>query len=361
MNNASSVLLDHLHPDHLRNSEATMTGPRYRSNMLTEFLSAIRNAGLEAPDVIVDDGHLHRFASNANRHDKAGWYVFHSDGIPAGAFGDWRTGVSESWRADLGRPLSSAEECAHRVKIDAMRRLREEEELRGHADAATQASAIWEAAETAGDEHPYLQAKSVKAHGLRIYRGDLTIAGMVCDGALIVPMKIGEALHSLQFIASNGEKRFLPGGRIKGTHYSIGASEEALKRSGVLCIAEGYATAASIHEATGYGIFAAFNAGNLEPVALTMVLLRDKYPQVRFLVCSDDDAWTCESWPNKSDGRGERDHSPLGRPRLRGTPTRRSYRLQRSMPKPGRGGSQAMLREWFDASATGATCSSARY
>ena len=73
--------------------------------------------------------------------------------------------------------------------------------------------------------------------------------------ALIIPMKIGRSLHSLQFIAPNGEKRFLPGGRVRGCYYAVGATD-GLKQHGVLCIAEGYATAASIHEATGYGVIA---------------------------------------------------------------------------------------------------------
>jgi putative DNA primase/helicase len=264
------------------------------NNAPTEFLSAIRNAGLNPPEIIEADGRLHRFASNGTPHDHAGWYVFHGDGIPAGAFGDWRTGESQTWCSDIGRKLSPAEEVTHRQKVNAMRRMREEEEARRQADAASKANVIWEEAEGASDEYPYLQAKTVKPYGLRTYAGDLTIGGMACDGALIVPIKIGKVLHSLQFIAPNGEKRFLPGGRVRGCYYSIGVAE-GLKRHSVLCIAEGFATAASIHEATGYGVIAAFNAGNLEPVAATMARLREQYPQVRFIVCADDDAWTANN------------------------------------------------------------------
>ena len=64
-----------------------------------QFREAIRSAGLEPPDIIKADGKLRRFASNGKRSDDAGRYVLHGDGIPAGAFGDWRTGISESWRA----------------------------------------------------------------------------------------------------------------------------------------------------------------------------------------------------------------------------------------------------------------------
>ena len=78
-----------------------------------QFRKAIHSAGLHPPEVIEPDGKLHRFASNGKRSDDAGWYVFHDDGIPAGAFGDWRGGLSETWRADIGRRLSPQEEAAH--------------------------------------------------------------------------------------------------------------------------------------------------------------------------------------------------------------------------------------------------------
>ncbi|MEO6929442.1 MAG: toprim domain-containing protein, partial [Casimicrobiaceae bacterium] len=54
----------------------------------------------------------------------------------------------------------------------------------------------------------------------------------------------------------------------------------------MICIAEGFATGASIHEATGHAVAVAFNAANLAPVA---VALRDKLPDVRMIVCADDD------------------------------------------------------------------------
>jgi putative DNA primase/helicase len=63
------------------------------------FADAIRAAGLNPPPSIYADSKLHRFASNAKLSDLSGWYVLHGDGIPAGAFGDWRTGRSETWRA----------------------------------------------------------------------------------------------------------------------------------------------------------------------------------------------------------------------------------------------------------------------
>src|SRR5437773_12205191 len=54
----------------------------------------------------------------------------------------------------------------------------------------------------------------------------------------------------------------------------------------MMCIAEGYTTAASVHQATGHAVAVAIDAGNLEPVA---VALRAKYPDLCIVICSDDD------------------------------------------------------------------------
>lgn len=249
------------------------------NDALSQFRDALRAAGLEPPEVIEPDGKLHRFASNGKPHDDAGWYVFHDDGIPAGAFGDWRTGLSETWRADIGRKLSPGEETAYRAHVETIRRQREAEETRYRTEAAKKAKEIWEAAAPASEDHPYLIKKRVKSYGLRVH-----------EGKLVVPVRDGDALHSLQFIAPDGDKRFLTGGRVSGCYFLIGEPDK------VLCIAEGYATAAAIHEATGYAVAVAFNAGNLLPVAKA---LRAKFSGLRIIVCADDDHRT-EGNPGKT-------------------------------------------------------------
>lgn len=244
-------------------------------NPTEQFREAIRSTGLNPPDEIEADGKLRRFASNNRRGDDAGWYVLHGDGIPAGSFGDWRTGLSQTWRADVGRKLSPAEEAAHRARIDAMRREREAEEGRAHQGAAARAVAIWQAAKPASEDHPYLTRKAVKPHGARVDAA----------GRLLVPVRDGGEILSLQTIAADGEKRFLPGGRVAGCYFAIGNPAGAA----ALAICEGLATGASIHEATGLPVAVAFNAGNLQTVARAM---REKFPALSLILCADDDANT---------------------------------------------------------------------
>ena len=239
-----------------------------------QFRDAIRSAGLEPPEMIEADGKLRRFASNGKRSDDAGWYLLHGDGIPAGAFGDWRTGISETWRANIGRTLTPTEEAAHRRKWKTCGANAKRKKPGAKPRPRRRRQTICQAAQPARDDHPYLKRKGIKAHGARLH-----------NGALVIPMRDGGELHSLQFIGPDGEKRFLTGGRVAGCYFSIGA----VKESQTLCIAEGYATGATIHEATGYPVAVAFSAGNLEPVARA---LREKFPDLRLIICADDDVAT---------------------------------------------------------------------
>lgn len=253
-----------------------MAQRRNRSTMfdaIEQFRESIKAAGLTPPAVIEADGKLRRFSTNGKRGDAAGWYVLFSDGIPAGYFGDWRTGVTQNWRADIGRTLTPAEATAHLDRMRAMRLEREAQEAERKSDARRRALEIWKAAPDAV-EHPYLTEKGIGAYGAKLH-----------DGALVIPLRADGKIHSLQFIRPDGSKRFLTGGRTKGCYFAIGSTAA----TGALCIAEGFATGATIHEATGYPVAVAFNAGNLFSVAQAM---QAKFPKMKLILCADDDRRT---------------------------------------------------------------------
>ena len=67
----------------------------------------------------------------------------------------------------------------------------------------------------------------------------------------------------------------------KGCYYPIGGAPDK-----ILYVAEGFATAATVHEATGSAVAVAFNANNLKPVAIA---LRAKFPNLEIVICADDD------------------------------------------------------------------------
>ena len=243
---------------------------------IEQFRAAMLAAGLTPPDEIHADRRLHRFPSNGRRSDDSGWYVLHLDGVPAGAFGGWREGLMQQWCSKSPEAMTPTEREAHRQRVQAIRQQREADTAQRQQQAAQVAAQRWQAA-TPATEHPYLSAKGVQAHSLKL-EGE----------ALLIPMRdTAGTLHSVQVIDPEGSKRFQPGGRIKGCYHAIGKPE------GVLIVSEGYATGASIHEATGHAVAVAFNAGNLEAVAQA---LHGKYPALQLILAADDD-WKTDGNP----------------------------------------------------------------
>ena len=146
-----------------------------------------------------------------------------------------------------------------------------------HAAAAADAAAQWDAASDTGAS-PYLTRKGVQAHGVRF----------AADGCVLVPLRdAAGALWNLQRIAperpaDGTDKLFLKGGRKSGLWHWCGDPAGAP----VLLVAEGYATAASVHQATGRPVAVAFDAGNLAHVAKA---LRQQYRAALLVLCGDDD------------------------------------------------------------------------
>jgi putative DNA primase/helicase len=242
-------------------------------NLIRQFRDAIQAAGLIPPDTI-EPGKLHRMAGMGKAgSNSAAWCKLFDDGI-GGVFGDFSSGFESSWQAEREAKYSAAEIAAFKARIAEERKQREAEEAQRKAEAQTKAAAIWQKAEPAPGDHPYLTRKGIKASGAKLH-----------NGALVIPMRDGVDIHSLQFIGPDGDKRFLTGGRVKGCYFSIGNP----KGAAALCIAEGFATGATIHEATGYPVAVAFNAGNVGAVAKAM---REKFPDLPLILCADDDTQT---------------------------------------------------------------------
>lgn len=241
---------------------------------IAQFRKFITGLGLECPDELIADGKLHRFSGSGRRGDKSCFYILHSDGIPAGCVGDWRSGLKETWKASISRPLTDDERKKQKARIDAQRRMRNAQIEADRAKAKAKAERIW-GRSLPVESHPYLTDKGVTGQGLRIYKG-----------LLIVPVIDAEGeLTSLQFISASGEKRFLTGGAVAGGSFLLGDPAGA----SAIAICEGLATGATIHEATSLPVFLAFNAGNLLAVAKQV---RARYPAAALIVASDHDEWT---------------------------------------------------------------------
>lgn len=238
------------------------------------FRDALASAGLRTDEQFIDDGKIHRFTIAGDKpRSKNGWYVLHGDGVPAGAFGSWKHDISASWCAKADHELTHDERRQYAQRMDEARRQRANELANVRSEAKLKANAIWKAAPDAQDDHPYLVAKRIKAHRLKLAQ----------DGRLIVSVTgPDKQIQSLQFIDDTGGKRFLPGGLMTGGYFKIGESITE-----TVLIAEGYATGASLHEATGLTVAVAFNANNLQPVCN---YLREALPpHVKIEIRADND------------------------------------------------------------------------
>jgi putative DNA primase/helicase len=244
-----------------------------------QLLKAMLEAGLAEPkDPIEIDGKMHRFASGtkgAKGYDKSGWYIAFPDGIPSGRFGCWRLGIDHVWRADIGRKLTAAEEMANVRRVAEAKAARDAALERQHEVAAQTVDAIWTSAQAASPDHPYLKRKGIGVHGARV----------TGDGRLVVPLYDQDGtLSTLQYIDHDGGKLYHPGGQTGGKFWIVGAMDEP----GALFVAEGFATAATIHEVSGRPVVVAYSASNLVPV--TGILREIHGASQDIVIAADNDA-----------------------------------------------------------------------
>lgn len=186
-----------------------------------------------------------------------------------------------------GFELPKGDRQANRPDPAAAARLEAEKRQRAAQEKARLAEAHEQAAEHAGNlwaqgsetgSSPYLTRKGVQPYGVRF----------CSDGSVLVPLRDAEGqLWNVQRIAPERptdapEKRFIKGGRKSGLWHMLGN----LANAPTILLAEGYATAASLQEATGRPVAVAFDAGNLPNVAKA---LRAQYPEALLVICGDDD------------------------------------------------------------------------
>lgn len=245
---------------------------------ISKFIEFMRSHGMEpasSADIVPDDKWRDIQLAGDARGKKKGFYTLRVDGdFISGAFGDRRTGEVVQYKGKPGRKLTDAErrEYVRRRKEDADQR--QKEALARQEAAAVKAAALWKEGKTGS--HDYLTRKAIDPKGSRV-KGDL----------LLIPMYSADGkLWGVQSIDKGGGKMFLPGGRKKGCYCPIADKENS---KNTLYICEGFATGATIRQATGGVVIVAFDAGNLEPVAQAM---REKYPAARIIICGDNDHLT---------------------------------------------------------------------
>lgn len=248
-----------------------------------DVLGQLREAGLLVDRL--DVGALRRCkVADDGSKEKRGWYHLHEirldsgDDAIVGSFGVWRGNENNAQKVELRKlEISKEQREAMRKRLAEDRKRVDAQRAAQAKRAAERAAAVWRRLSADGD-CDYLRRKGVGAHGVRFS----------AKGSMAVPMvDAAGRVQGLQIIrgAQRGgdvlEKQFWPAGLNPKAHFHlIGAPGP------ILLLVEGYATGASLHEATGLPVAVAFTAGNLLPVAQA---LRKRYKTARILVCADDD------------------------------------------------------------------------
>ena len=260
-----------------------------------DVLSQLRSIGLVVDHL--EYGKVKR-CKVENSREKRGWYLLHEwrkdDGeeLLVGSFGVWQGSSNNAQKVALNNVSLSAEQKAAFKKrlAEDNKRAKAERDAEAYR-AAGRAESAWRKCLPSGHSD-YLDRKGIdQAYGARFSP----------NGALVIPMVDHSGrVHGLQFVLSksthgsrmaktNRDKEYWPAGLQKKAHFHLIG-----KPDGILLVAEGFATGASLHMATGLPVAIAFDANNLQPVADSF---KDRYRFLRILICADDDKWT-----KKNDG-----------------------------------------------------------
>ena len=221
-------------------------------------------------------------------------------------FADGQGGFAQNWSSSSGEKRlfflnaeaqTTAQSKAERERIEAERRRRLAKEEARKQNARRRAWCIWQEAQAAPANHPYLIRKQIKPNGAKVGRWQRTIndaagnpTAITVENALLIPMYCSRGtIESVQAIFPERhqqlgrDKDFLPGGGLAGLFWWIGAKTETV------IISEGFATAATLHEQTGNRVYLAFTANNLLSVAQ---IVREKLHDTAIILAADNDTKT---------------------------------------------------------------------
>ena len=218
------------------------------------------------------DGWKHRYQISADRPGKRnGEYCVYMDERPAG----WAKSYSAkhgveyaTWaffRAGDNAPQWTDEERrAYIEKKEQERAASARQKELSRARASEEARKKWEAATAPAPGHPYFKKKGLSGtYGERQLGRDLIIPIMNAKGQII----------NVQTISASGEKRFVKDAPKAGGFFVIGGTSgcgAAAPTQGVhkpVFMCEGFATGATVYEATGRPVVVCWDCGNLANAA----------------------------------------------------------------------------------------------
>ncbi len=252
------------------------------SEFLQQFHDAMRAAGYEPKDgkIVADDKWHAALAPGDNKRWPTGTYSLKivDASFAIGVFFSRKDPDNKNrWHSKSKDNLTYEERqrIAEQIKAHEKAKAAAEEKQKRRI-AALLTAAVNKLPKAT--EHPYLTKKGIKAHGVRLRKK---------GNELIIPLYGANGkVWTLQRIIPDGSKYLWKGGRKRGGYYPLAERDED---KSIILICEGFATGASIREATGLPVIVAIDSGNLKAV---VEMLAKKYPDSRLVICADNDAFT---------------------------------------------------------------------
>lgn len=256
----------------LTQDKALMPADEFKTALIS--LGAIVSGGHP-----IMDGKPHRISTEGDKNgEKAGFYVAHLDGIPAGYIKNNRTGAELNWKCK-GYFLTDEQKATIKVEAFAHKQARQRELEAKQKSTALKLEQKLSMMTEVVEPTPYMQSKGIQVHS-GVYTDEEK--KLTC----IPATDSNGTLWTVQYIDKDGAKRFAKDSRKEGCFHVLGGIEK-LADVPVILITEGYATAATIKEATELpAVVSAFDAGNLKSVAKA---LHEQYPHTPIIVAADDD------------------------------------------------------------------------
>ena len=242
------------------------------------FADLMREAGFALEGSPKMDGQWHPVPLQGQKGSKAsGSYIAHLDGVPRGTIHNHKTGEKISF-VHTGQEITPEDRKAIVEQRKENAAANEQARQEGYDKAARKAQYSIRKMKDATLGHPYLAKKGVLPSFIK----------ETSSGNLAIPLQnIKGEIRSMQYIAPDGTKKSMGGGQKSGHFHLLGSERDALSRkTQTIIIAEGYATAATIHEATGKPVVAAMDSGNLKAVAEA---IRGQNPEAKIIFAADND------------------------------------------------------------------------
>lgn len=253
------------------------------TDFIGDFLSALNADGFEPKNEIVADDKWHPAYYNGEKGKCSGAYsmkIVDGDFAIGCYFSRKDPDNKIKWHSKAKESATPEEREARKAKIALEKRKRDALEAKRQQRISGLLSKYVKNLSKL-DKHPYLKKKKIQPYPVKVRKK---------TGEIILPLVGSDGkVWTIQKINKKGGKYLFAGGKKQGCYYPIGSAKDDLS---IILVCEGFATGVSLRQATKRPVIVAVDSGNLP---LVTVALKSKYPDSKFIICADNDAFTKNS------------------------------------------------------------------